>query len=131
MLASLHTGMAVAYQRYNDGYQNCHGQVKSGTSPKGTGFPGSDKHKMHRDAAYMATACELCHTSGDDRNPFIGSSNRTATNPGTLALPVLLGATLCGLGVLPAVAVSFLGVVAMKTQWRFRRREWLPAGVEK
>jgi hypothetical protein len=30
----------------------------------------------------MNTECDLCHTSGDGRNPFIGSSDGTGNNPG-------------------------------------------------
>ena len=30
----------------------------------------------------MSAACDLCHTSGDSRNPFLGSSNGTAKNSG-------------------------------------------------
>jgi len=30
----------------------------------------------------MATACNLCHTSSDNRNPYIGFSDGTADNPG-------------------------------------------------
>jgi hypothetical protein len=37
---------------------------------------------MHRAAANMATECDLCHTQGDQRNPFTGSSNGTDNNPG-------------------------------------------------
>jgi hypothetical protein len=66
---------ALAHERYNDGCQDCHGDFTGSRSPKGTIFPGGDKHRMHRDSAYMATACDLCHTSGDGRDPFIGSSN--------------------------------------------------------
>ena len=65
---------AGAYQRYNDGCQTCHGGFLDGTSTKGSTFPLDDKHEMHRNSSYMATDCNLCHTSGDGRNPFIGSS---------------------------------------------------------
>ena len=37
---------------------------------------------MHRSAQYMNTACDLCHTEGDERNPFLASSNGTTNNPG-------------------------------------------------
>jgi hypothetical protein len=30
----------------------------------------------------MDTDCNLCHSSGDNNNPYIGTSNGTATNPG-------------------------------------------------
>jgi hypothetical protein len=73
---------AVAYERYLDGCQLCHGSFTGGTSPHGTVFPSNDKHRMHRDAAYMAADCNLCHSDGDDDNPFLGFSDGTANNPG-------------------------------------------------
>ncbi len=81
-LATLQTGMALAYDRYNDGCQTCHGAFTDGESPKGTVFPSDDKHRMHRDSSFMDADCNLCHTSGDDDNPFVGSSDGTANNPG-------------------------------------------------
>ena len=30
----------------------------------------------------MDTACDLCHTNGDNRDPYIGSSNGTSSTPG-------------------------------------------------
>jgi len=69
-----------AYERYNSnpvGCQTCHGSFTDNTSPQGTVFPNDDKHYMHRNNSYMATACDLCHTDGDNDNPFIGSSNGT------------------------------------------------------
>lgn len=72
---------ADAYPRYNDGCQLCHGAFTDDTSPLGTVFPG-DKHEMHRGAANMDTDCDLCHTNGDNKNPFTGSSNGTANNIG-------------------------------------------------
>ncbi|UCH74879.1 MAG: PKD domain-containing protein [Rhodospirillales bacterium] len=73
---------AAAYSRYNDGCQVCHGAFTDSTSPKGSVFPGDDKHNMHRSSSEMGTNCNLCHTSGDGRNPFIGSSDGTAANAG-------------------------------------------------
>ena len=71
-----------AYNRYNDGCQNCHGSFTDATSPKGSTFPSGGKHSMHRSSTAMGTACNLCHTSNDNDNPYIGSSNGTANNPG-------------------------------------------------
>lgn len=71
-----------AYDRYNDGCFMCHGAFTDGLSPKGTVFPGDSKHFMHRNSNAMNTDCNLCHTSGDNHDPFIGSSNGTANNPG-------------------------------------------------
>jgi len=72
----------LAYQRYNDGCVECHGAFTDATSPKGSVFPVDSKHEMHRGASYMNTECNLCHTSGDQRDPFIGSSNGTTINAG-------------------------------------------------
>jgi mono/diheme cytochrome c family protein len=79
---------AQAYDRYkNDttgtgNCSTCHGDFTDGTSPLGTVFPGNNKHTMHRSSSYMNTECNLCHTSSDGRNPFIGSSDGTNDNPG-------------------------------------------------
>lgn len=73
---------ALAYERYNDGCQACHGAFTDATSLKGSIFPSGDKHEMHRSSSAMNTDCDLCHTSGDGRDPFIGSSNGTANNLG-------------------------------------------------
>lgn len=82
-------GPSEAYERYknvarDDGSNcsQCHGDFPSGTSPQGSTFPGNSKHTMHRGAQDMNTECNLCHTSGDENNPFIGSSDGTANNPG-------------------------------------------------
>ena len=71
-----------AYDRYDDGCDTCHGGFKSSTSPKGSIFPSGDKHEMHKASSSMNTECDLCHTDGDGRDPFIGSSNGTANNAG-------------------------------------------------
>lgn len=71
-----------AYERYNDGCVECHGAFTSDASPKGTVFPEDSKHEMHRGATYMNTECNLCHTSGDQKDPFIGFSNGTDNNNG-------------------------------------------------
>lgn len=74
-----------AYNRYNDGCQNCHGAFTDGTSTKGSQIPGSQggsKHTMHRSNSYMGTACNLCHRSDDSNNPFLGSSDGTDNNDG-------------------------------------------------
>src|SRR5512146_2893959 len=73
---------AYAYQRYNSGCQSCHGAFTDSTSPRGTVFPSSSKHEMHRASTAMATNCSLCHTSGDNRDPYLGSSDGTASNTG-------------------------------------------------
>ena len=73
---------ANAYQRYNSGCQTCHGSFTGSTSPKGTVFPSGNKHEMHRSSNAMGTACNLCHRSDDGRNPYLSSSDGTATNSG-------------------------------------------------
>ncbi len=80
--AILQPDTTQAYPRYRDGCHTCHGRFSDGTSPKGTVFPGDDKHRMHRSATYMNSDCDLCHTSTDDRNPWTGSSDGTANNVG-------------------------------------------------
>jgi hypothetical protein len=87
---------ASAYERYksSSGTGNCstcHGDFTDGTSPQGTVFPSNNKHTMHRGSTSMATACNLCHTSGDGGNPYLGSSSGTTINPG-------LGCTGCHSG---------------------------------
>jgi hypothetical protein len=77
-----------AYERYKDpntgsgNCSTCHGDFTDGTSPQGTVFPSGDKHFMHRNNTSMGTTCDLCHTDGDNDNPFIGSSNGTGNNSG-------------------------------------------------
>jgi hypothetical protein len=75
-------GSVVAYDRYNDGCNSCHGAFTDSTSPKGSTFPSGDKHAMHRAATAMNTNCNLCHRSDDGRDPYMGSSDGTALNPG-------------------------------------------------
>lgn len=64
-----------AYERYSGGCQTCHGAFTDSTSTKGTVFVGGNKHEMHRSSSYMATACGYCHTTGDGRDPYLGSSD--------------------------------------------------------
>lgn len=75
---------AGAFQRYQDGCNSviCHGSFTDATSPKGSIFPSDKKHEMHRSRKEMFTECDLCHTSGDNKNPYIGSSTGTANNIG-------------------------------------------------
>lgn len=71
---------SFAFERYNNGCMDCHGAFTDAISTKGSIFPDDSKHKMHKDT--MGTECNLCHTSGDGKDPFIGSSNGTANNAG-------------------------------------------------
>ena len=73
---------ALAYQRYNDGCQSCHGAFTDNTSTKGSTFPSGGKHDMHRSSSYMNTNCNLCHRADDGRDPYTASSTGTATNAG-------------------------------------------------
>ena len=77
LLAFITISSVFGYDRYNDGCMDCHGHFKDDTTTKESVFPEDDKHEMHRGDDYMATACDLCHTNGDGRDPFIGSSNGT------------------------------------------------------
>src|SRR6478736_101865 len=81
LLAVVGNNSSQAYERYSD-CASCHGVFTGSTSPQGTVFPSGDKHRMHRNSANMGTACNLCHRDDDNDNPFIGSSNGTANNPG-------------------------------------------------
>lgn len=87
----------AAYSRYRDpatgsgNCSTCHGAFTDSTSPKGTVFPSSSKHEMHRASTSMATACNLCHSTSDSRNPYTYTSTGTASNPG-------LGCSGCHLG---------------------------------
>ncbi len=78
----------LAFQRYRDpatgngNCSECHGAFKGSTSPKGTVFPSGDKHEMHRASTSMNTACDLCHLSGDNHNPYMKVSNGTTNNVG-------------------------------------------------
>lgn len=74
--------LAMLFPRYNDGCNQCHGAFTDATSPKGTIFPSGSKHEMHRAVAAMNTECDLCHTQGDQLNPYLASSNGTNNNPG-------------------------------------------------
>jgi len=78
---------AKAYPRYNGSgtdCSTCHGFFLDNTSPKTppTLFPSGDKHRMHRNSSYMNTDCDLCHTTGDNDNPYTGSSNGKTGVPG-------------------------------------------------
>jgi len=79
-VAACSTGFA--YERYNDGCVDCHGAFDGATSTKGSIFPLGSKHEMHRHDDYMKTDCDLCHTNGDGRDPYTGSSNGTGNNTG-------------------------------------------------
>jgi len=86
MIASTYQ-ISLAYEQYTDpdgGCVTCHGDFRGNTSTKGTIFPNNKNHDMHRDSAYMATVCNLCHTGDSNtRKPvYIGSSNGTNGVPG-------------------------------------------------
>ncbi len=81
LLASPGVHRSFAFENYS-GCKACHGDFRGPTSTKGTVFPNSNNHDMHRNSAYMATDCNLCH-SGSSRLPvLIGFSTGTANNPG-------------------------------------------------
>jgi hypothetical protein len=73
---------SFAYERYKNDAETdgsncseCHGDFTDGTSRKGSVFPDDDKHEMHRGGNYMNADCNLCHSNGDSRNPYMDSSN--------------------------------------------------------
>ncbi len=72
---------ADAYQRYSPDCKACHGEFDGNTSPKGTVFPGGDKHTMHHGPSFMAATCNLCHVKIGD-NAQIGVSAGTSNNSG-------------------------------------------------
>ncbi len=78
----------TAYPRYRDpatgkgNCSDCHGVFTDSTSTKGTVFPSASKHEMHRASTSMATACNLCHSTSDNRNPYTYTSTGTANNVG-------------------------------------------------
>jgi hypothetical protein len=76
--------VAQAYETYNSGCANCHGAFTSSTSTKTppTVFPSNDKHYMHRNNSAMGTSCNLCHSSGDNDDPFTGFSDGVGTVAG-------------------------------------------------
>lgn len=88
MILALAAGPADAYDRYKNpatesgNCSTCHGDFTDNVSTKGSVFPGGDKHQMHRSNSNMNADCDLCHAGGDQDNPWIGSSDGTATNPG-------------------------------------------------
>jgi hypothetical protein len=85
-LAVIGTYTGYAYSTYSGGSDggciDCHGDFRGPTSTKGTVFPSSQNHEMHRASTSMATACNLCHT-GTSRTPvYTWKSNGTASNQG-------------------------------------------------
>jgi hypothetical protein len=72
-----------AYERYNDGCQDCHGAFFDQTSPKGTIFNNQgNKLEMHRTPYDMETDCHMCHKNGDKNNPYLGRSAGHSSVPG-------------------------------------------------
>ena len=80
---TLATAMAVpgafGHERYRSptggGCAGCHGDFTEGFSPRGTIFPFDSNHIMHRGGSEMNTDCDMCHSTGDGNNPFIGFSD--------------------------------------------------------
>ena len=88
ILVAVGINSSPGYEFYSDptsgtgNCRTCHGDFRGPTSTKGTIFPNNNNHDMHRNAANMGTACDLCHV-GADRFPVqIGSSTGTANNTG-------------------------------------------------
>jgi hypothetical protein len=76
-----------AYPRFGGstgtgGCSTCHNWTKNPyTSPKGYTLKVS-LHDLHRGSAYMNTTCDLCHSSGGYKNPYLNSSAGTKSNTG-------------------------------------------------
>ncbi|MHC5007821.1 MAG: GC-type dockerin domain-anchored protein [Planctomycetota bacterium] len=81
VLIGINVQTGLAYPRYTDGCQLCHGDFDDATSPKGTMFPSNSKHEMHRGNQNMNTDCGLCHIQQGD-SPLMNESAGTANNPG-------------------------------------------------
>jgi len=76
--------IAWTYPRYNDGCQDCPGNVPGGGySSASTGAPWPDSlHEVHRSSSFMGTDCDLCHRDGDNFDPYLNQSNGTGFNQG-------------------------------------------------
>lgn len=75
-------GSAGAYETYNSGCQNCHGDFMGDRSVRGQVIPFGNKHTMHNSTSGgMAADCALCHISFND-DPLIGESDGTSSSPG-------------------------------------------------
>ena len=74
---------ARGYDTYNNGCTTCHGAFNTVpyASPTGETYPSSN-HDLHQFATWMAADCALCHTTGDNYDPLMGSSDGTATTTG-------------------------------------------------
>ncbi len=74
---------AVAYDRYNDGCNLCHGSFRTDPyhSPAGDTWSLS-LHTTHQDAGHMGSDCYLCHTTGGGFDPWLRSSDGTDHTPG-------------------------------------------------
>jgi hypothetical protein len=81
VLIGINVQSSLAYPRYTDGCETCHGNFDDGTSPKGTVFPSGSKHEMHRGNQNMNADCGLCHIQQGD-SPLMGESAGTNDNPG-------------------------------------------------
>jgi hypothetical protein len=72
---------AEGFDRWQDGCNDaaCHGHFNDDTTTKGSIFPAGDsggKHFMHRESDDMGTDCAMCHSNGDQKNPYIGASSK-------------------------------------------------------
>jgi hypothetical protein len=81
VLIGINVQSSLAYPRYTDGCDDCHGIFDGPVSPKGTVFPSDSKHEMHRGNQNMNADCSLCHVSVGD-SPFLNQSGGTNNNPG-------------------------------------------------
>ncbi|MCP3902431.1 MAG: hypothetical protein GY715_02250 [Planctomycetes bacterium] len=73
VLAATLDRSTMAWPRWTDGCNTCHGDFEDGVSPQGSLFPGGDKHDMHRNSGAMDTDCDSCHVNIGD-NPLLNES---------------------------------------------------------
>jgi hypothetical protein len=76
ILATVTISDLIAYERYNDGCQDCHGAFTDDFSTKPNNTWPDDKHNVHR-REMLDNVCDACHLDGDNRNPYLNQSNGT------------------------------------------------------
>jgi hypothetical protein len=80
-LLALCTG-AVAYERYDNGCDTCHGSFLNSTSAKPGNVWSGSKHDVHRNSMLSGSStCKACHVNTGD-NPLLYRSGGTTALPG-------------------------------------------------
>jgi len=75
------TSAARAYNRYNDGCQNCHQEFTNDFTVKPNNVWPDSKHNVHRNQM-LDSECGACHLNGDGRNPYTWQSDGSNDLPG-------------------------------------------------